>query len=298
MEAKPEYTFPISKLGERDIADIRKEFDELQDMIELPAFKSLAFVVKGSHLSREQEDAFFNKNRYTNVLPQIATRVKLTENPSLGAESDYINADYVKLPENKMKYIQTQAPKPSTVGDFWRMILEQNGYVIVMNTDFVDRGSVKAIQYWPDDVLTVAGITVRKVSEDKLTSSGSVIRRTFVVSGNGKELEVKHLHCKTWPDYGAIDDIKDLVSLLQEFHQITSEQPEDHHAVIHCSAGVGRASTFLSIDHLLRIKQTQVNIYEVVRQIRIARGPIAVQTCSQYEFIYSFLNHCITNGLF
>ena len=41
-------------------------------------------------------------------------------------------------------YIQTQAPKDETISDFWRMVYEQKATIIVMLTDFFERGKTKA----------------------------------------------------------------------------------------------------------------------------------------------------------
>ncbi|VDP83187.1 unnamed protein product, partial [Schistosoma mattheei] len=62
-------------------------------------------------------------------------------------EHDYVNASFIYeiipctsvhthpvLNRNKIEYIASQAPLESTVGDFWRMILDQNITIIVMLT--------------------------------------------------------------------------------------------------------------------------------------------------------------------
>lgn len=51
--------------------------------------------------------------------------------------------------ENYM-YIACQGPLPTTLSDFWQMVLEQKSNVIAMMTREVEGGKVKCQRYWPD----------------------------------------------------------------------------------------------------------------------------------------------------
>lgn len=75
-----------------------------------------------------------------------ATRVPL------GDEGGYINASFIKIPVGREEfvYIACQGPLPTTVGDFWQMIWEQNSSVIAMMTQEVEGEKIKCQRYWPN----------------------------------------------------------------------------------------------------------------------------------------------------
>lgn len=75
-----------------------------------------------------------------------ATRVPL------GDEGGYINASFIKIPVGREEfvYIACQGPLPTTVGDFWQMIWEQNSTVIAMMTQEVEGEKIKCQRYWPN----------------------------------------------------------------------------------------------------------------------------------------------------
>ena len=57
--------------------------------------------------------------------------------------SDYINASYIDTYTQKKSFIATQAPLVGTVSDFWRMIYENESWVIVMLGQEIEKGQVK-----------------------------------------------------------------------------------------------------------------------------------------------------------
>lgn len=85
------------------------------------------------------------KNRYDNVKPFDDNRVKIGK--LLNEEgSDYINASYIDTYGSKKSFIATQAPLVGTVGDFWRMVYEQESWVIVMLGQEIEKGHVRFLQ--------------------------------------------------------------------------------------------------------------------------------------------------------
>ncbi|XP_052453566.1 receptor-type tyrosine-protein phosphatase eta [Carassius gibelio] len=72
------------------------------------------------------------KNRYSNVLPYDASRVKLSVCGS--PFDDYINANYIPGYNSRKEFIAAQGPLPVTVNEFWRMVWEKNVFTIVMLT--------------------------------------------------------------------------------------------------------------------------------------------------------------------
>lgn len=69
----------------------------------------------------------------------------------LGVEGGYINASFIRIPVGTQEfvYIACQGPLPTTVGDFWQMVWEQNSTVIAMMTQEVEGEKIKCQRYWP-----------------------------------------------------------------------------------------------------------------------------------------------------
>jgi protein tyrosine phosphatase len=229
-----------------------------------------------------------SKNRYVDVLALEQTRVQLVS-------KDYINANQIKI-SDQLQYIATQAPLPATFVTFWNMIWEKNVRVIVMLTKLIEHRRVKANCYWPSFELDeeFGEISVRLVNQFSPNENGIVIRE-FRLSKRGQHKTVMHLHYLDWPDFGTptTDGFNTLMKLTEFYRDRYGNvlSPTDAPVVVHCSAGIGRAGTFLAISAIRDMVKhgKDINVPEIVNSLRRQRAGM-VQTFEQYLFIYKYIS--------
>nr|XP_015193872.1 PREDICTED: receptor-type tyrosine-protein phosphatase eta isoform X3 [Lepisosteus oculatus] len=226
------------------------------------------------------------KNRYNNVLPYDASRVKLSVqgNPC----DDYINANYMPGYNSKKEFIAAQGPLPGTVNDFWRMIWEKNVHTLVMLTRCNEQGRVKCEEYWPSQTKVCSNITVTLTSEIPLEDWTI---RDFKIK-NTKTAEtrnLRHFHFTAWPDHGVPETTELLISFRHLVREHMDQFSRNSPTIVHCSAGVGRTGTFIAIDTIIYQIEREgiVDVYGIVHSLRMHR-PLMVQTEDQYVF----LNQC------
>ena len=249
------------------------------------------------------------KNRYWDILPNPTTRVPLRPLPIPGTKradpaSIYINANYVRgYGDSKAKeYIAAQAPLPSTVYQFIRMIWEQKVGHIVMVTGLVEAGKRKCERYWPEEsgkplrFECPGGPTLFLIltKEEEMPS----VKISYLKITDGKKFrKVQHYWYHTWPDHGVPTNVRDevypndVLGLLGRVKGDRRGPTGDGEArgplLVHCSAGVGRTGTFIVIDHVMdAIKQgNKVDLVELIHHIREDRMTM-VQHTVQYKFAY------------
>mmetsp|Transcript_29360 Transcript_29360/g.45371 ORF Transcript_29360/g.45371 Transcript_29360/m.45371 type:complete len:513 (-) Transcript_29360:43-1581(-) len=188
--------------------------------------------------------------------------------------ADYINASMIRGLLG-YRYIATQAPLPNTVADFWQMVWEQNTHTVVMLTRFVEGGKTKAMRYWPSlrESFTLDSNFEIVLRNERMHPSQHICVRNIVLrklsEGVLQSRVITHLHYTEWPDYGlpqSTDGIRTLVHLTDALSR--DQRPTGHRSsfheetyppiVVHCSAGIGRAGTFISIHQA--VKQIEYRI--------------------------------------
>jgi protein-tyrosine phosphatase len=213
---------------------------------------------------------------------------------------------------------------------FWRMIAHETSStaVVVMLTQTWEAGRDKCYQYFPlnveDDPMIIneadefgdgfrAEVRLLELSTD--TTSCSTVRKISLKTKEkkkeeGEEIEreietekiVWHLLFEGWPDF-TVPEGENRTALLHliKLSAAKNEHP-DNPRIIHCSAGVGRSGTFITLDWLLgELEQGQLwdefakegeeekdPIFDAVNELRTQRMTM-VQSDSQYWFIYQVL---------
>ncbi|XP_022257184.1 tyrosine-protein phosphatase non-receptor type 9-like isoform X2 [Limulus polyphemus] len=239
------------------------------------------------------------KNRYSDVLCYDHSRVKIScldGDPS----SNYLNANFIDGYKQKNAFISTQGPLPKTFSHFWQMIWEQEVLVIVMTTRTIERSRAKCGQYWPKEEETYTDYGPFRIHNNDVDQHRDYTVTSLVVTHTWSGLcrEVSHMQFTSWPDYGVPlsalemlafrDKVREqqaqsLLSLGSHWHGHALGPP----IVVHCSAGIGRTGTFITLDiSIQRLEATgQIDVQGTVEKIRSQRA-YSIQTPDQYVFCH------------
>eukprot|EP01100_Stratorugosa_tubuloviscum_P011273 TRINITY_DN500_c1_g2_i1.p1 TRINITY_DN500_c1_g2~~TRINITY_DN500_c1_g2_i1.p1 ORF type:complete len:417 (+),score=173.76 TRINITY_DN500_c1_g2_i1:437-1687(+) len=256
-----------------------------------------------------------SKNRYEDVLPLEKTRVCLNEKDFSG--SDYINANFIG--SEKPEYICCQAPLPHTVNAFWQMVFENKSPIIFMLTPIQENGVIKAHIYWPNDskirqygkifvelksVHNVQNIRDKNhfIANPKITIRKLLLRHSKTCETH----EVIQYHYTGWSDNCSCANSNGAATLPLRFLLFAASEVNNSRLsqkvpiTVHCSAGIGRAGTFIAINcSLLHMNKMNSNnnpeVYNIVASLRTQRRGL-VQSIEQYKLIYRALEDCVNSN--
>ena len=210
----------------------------------------------------------------------------------------YINASPINIISPNY-FIATQGPTPKTIEDFWTMVDQYNCNIIIMLCKLVESGSRKCEDYWNTNN-KMEKYTLEIISEEDKVFEGTVITERKIKLINNKtknEKTVTQLHYNGWPDAGVPTGqktFKAFIYMIEQIDKLKGEGP----GVMHCSAGVGRTGTFISIYFLYKeileqindkyLKNIEFSVFNIVRKLKEMRLYM-VQNSGQYKFIYEFI---------
>ncbi|KPM40915.1 hypothetical protein AK830_g5665 [Neonectria ditissima] len=256
-------------------------------------------------------------DRYINIKPWNHNRVRLNVPPN---ELDYVNASNITVESpsgngQPLRYIAMQGPTAPSLSYVWRMIAEQLSApaVIVQLTTMCEGGAIKCHQYFPDseDHPTwnlnehnawgddwKAQLTLDSFEE---LCDGSIEKRKLLLHVEGEEEArvIWHFLYRKWPDFG-VPELEDLDGFFELMRLSLKHSALSNPRIIHCSAGVGRTGTFITLEHLIRELESGAFetydeliegpdlVYETVDILREQRVGM-VQGKPQYHFIYQVM---------
>lgn len=240
-------------------------------------------------LNRGERD----KDRYSDIKSYNHNIVNITTG------SKYINASPINIINNKY-FISTQGPKKETIEDFWRMVWEHGSNIIVMLCNEEEGGREKCAKYWDEKKVN----THNKIKIVNRTKENEYVIREIILSDNNSQEKrtVFQVHFIGWPDHG-VPDTRDgkIFDVFINIIKFVDEKRGNGPIVVHCSAGVGRTGTFISMYYLEKEIKKQIedkvdvikfSIFNLVRKLKEMRLYL-VQTESQYRFIYEFVKHLL-----
>jgi len=172
--------------------------------------------------------------------------------------SDYINANFIE----ERSYISCQAPLPSTVNDFWRMVWETNSTLLIMLTREAERGYAKAFRYWPSSVGETSKCGCFEVQLLKESLYHGSIKRYLSITKGPIKRRVCHLQYTHWPDQGTPLLTEEISKLLDKKKKLSKPGSP---TIVHCSAGIGRAGTFIAADILLKKMNSLISELQTVK---------------------------------
>ena len=256
------------------------EFNGLNAIDEFKS-KNLNFVEKGPD----------GLNRYSDITPFKDNRIKIS------TETGYINASPINIGQKQNLFIATQGPKENTIEDFWTMVWELKSKVIVMLCNLVEGKTQKCANYWEAEMKKF--VVEAKILEDNEIFCVREIQ--LLITTNCERRTIHQIHYKQWPDKD-VPEAKDLkifskLNRLVDDYNNETKQP----IIVHCSAGVGRTGTFISMYLLEKEIEKQIkdncpiirfNIFNLVRKLKEMRMYM-VQKVVQYELIYNFASYLL-----
>ncbi|XP_052278520.1 receptor-type tyrosine-protein phosphatase T-like [Dreissena polymorpha] len=175
------------------------------------------------------------------------------------------------------------------------MIWQQNIEKVVMLTNLFEFGTLKCLQYWPEDIngeCKHGGVLIKYVGI-KETFDYNI--RSLEITKDGETRRLNQFHFKSWPD----NDVPETTWSLVDFWRAVAKCDDTSTSpiLVHCSSGVGRSGTFIALDNLIAQAKIEncvrpLHVVEALRQQRVNM----VQTKEQYKYLHEALAEALLIG--
>ena len=189
------------------------------------------------------------------------------------------------------------------------MIIEQNVTMIVSTCKVNENGRPKCNQFWPASQEQEPKYSISQLDEnrekikikllDHVQESKYLERREMEAQrADGSVHKLTQIHFTGWPDHGVPEGaaVAAFEQMLFKFINWNLNSQANEKSIVHCSAGIGRTGTTISLmETIINIcaqrnagLDPEFSLFHTVRRLREQRYG-SVQTYSQYQFMYNFL---------
>jgi tyrosine-protein phosphatase non-receptor type 9 len=179
-----------------------------------------------------------------------------------------------------------------------------------MTTRVMEKGRVKCGQYWEPiegNIIEVGQYRVRTVSID--SNEDYIVSSLEITNIKTDEIRlVSHWQFTSWPDYGVpamamlnfLQRVRDQQSkMVKSLGDTWAGHPRGPPIVVHCSAGIGRTGTFITLDiSISRLEDIgTADIRGTVEKIRSQRA-YSIQMPDQYVFCHlALIEYALSRGM-
>ena len=183
------------------------------------------------------------------------------------------------------------------------MVWQERCTVIIKVTREVEKGVLKCHRYWPDPsseppqkMVLIGQVEVEHLSTQ---ATDTYVVRKFRLRKGGDQLTVQQFSYEVWPDHGVPNTAKEFL----DFRDVVKVATDATKApvVVHCSAGVGRTGTYLTVDRVLDAVEAGEKSKDLDSDLSVASARKArvfmVQTEIQYQFCFKAISAGIRSKL-
>ncbi|VDM65875.1 unnamed protein product, partial [Strongylus vulgaris] len=108
----------------------------------------------------------------------------------------------------------------------------------------------------------------------------------------GESRLITQLHYREWPDHGCPSGEDQLINMIEKMAKYNQDSTAP--VLVHCSAGVGRTGTIISVNYIRELIESEeldsLDIFELVMSLRKQRASM-VQTQDQFHFVHKCVAH-------
>ena len=101
-------------------------------------------------------------------------------------------------------------------------------------------------------------------------------------------------HYTAWPDHGVPDNVMSVIRFIRHVRKLFPAS-QDQPLLVHCSAGVGRTGTFITLDMMMQQMKAEatLSVCQCVRNLRTQRMKMVQTLVREYSpthLRFSFIN--------
>uniref|UniRef100_A0A0N5A1H2 Tyrosine-protein phosphatase domain-containing protein n=1 Tax=Parastrongyloides trichosuri TaxID=131310 RepID=A0A0N5A1H2_PARTI len=225
-----------------------------------------------------------NSRKNRNFTAPIYDHSRVILKDQTSTEDSYVNASYITTLDGKKRYICAQSPLDNTVCDFWKMVFQENVEIIVMLCDFMEAKRKKSSEYIPLKVrssICFQDMAIYLVKREVMAKDKNVVVNHLSITKGKKELLIKHMLWKNWPDVGCPSVSSTAMYIYAAIYK--SKYP----ILVHCASGIRRSPIFILISMFMDcVNETKVENDILLKLAKHVRKQRAGAITSEIDYIY------------